>query len=75
MALTYMLDRHTIDTMKRVSLFLTEPQIETLKAMARVIGVPMAEALRRLLDEGLRKERDARDRHTGGEAEPPQGPE
>jgi len=39
--------------MVRRSFFLTHPQLERLAAYARSLGVPAAEALRRILDAGL----------------------
>lgn len=50
--------------MKRIAVFLTEKQIEALRTVAQDIGIPMAEALRRLLDEGLQRAQQRRAPHT-----------
>ena len=42
--------------MKRIAIFLTKKQIEKLQELAQGIGIPMAEMLRRLLDEALQRE-------------------
>lgn len=47
--------------MKRIAIFLTERQVKKLREYAQGLGIPMAEMLRRLLDDGLRRiERERR---------------
>lgn len=41
--------------MKRIAVFLTENQIARLRKLAQAVGVPMAEMLRRLLDDALNR--------------------
>ena len=42
---------HMLIHMKRTSLFLTERQLERLGKMADKMGIPVAELIRRILDE------------------------
>lgn len=42
-------------TMKRTNLNLTQKQHEELSSEARNIGIPLAELIRRILDDYLRK--------------------
>lgn len=44
---------HIIEPMKRTSLFLTERQLERLAKVADKKGIPVAELIRRILDEYL----------------------
>jgi hypothetical protein len=43
--------------MKRVSVFLSEPQIEGFQALAKELGRPSAELIREALDDFLRRRR------------------
>jgi hypothetical protein len=41
--------------MKRVSLFLSEPQIAALKKLSKRAGIKASELIRRFIDEGLKR--------------------
>jgi hypothetical protein len=55
----FSLDRNVCSTyirrMKRVSLFLSEPQIAALKKLSRRSGIKASELIRRFIDEGLKR--------------------
>lgn len=44
-----------IFSMKRISMFLSEPQIAALKKLAKRTGIKVSELVRRFIDEGLKK--------------------
>lgn len=44
-----------IHRMKRVSLFLSEPQIAALKKLSKRAGIKASELIRRFIDEGLKR--------------------
>jgi predicted DNA binding CopG/RHH family protein len=49
--------------MKRIHVYLPEPQILYLEALATATGIPFSELLRRLLDEAIeRRQRNGDDR-------------
>jgi len=53
--------QHTyIEIMKLYTLYLTEPQLETLKAMARKSGGNVSEIIRRAVDEYVERKREQR---------------
>ena len=39
--------------MKRIAVFLSQTQVERLRAAAHIVGISMSELLRRFLDEAL----------------------
>jgi len=41
--------------MKRISIFLSEPQITALKKLAKRTGIKVSEHVRRFIDEGLKR--------------------
>jgi Ribbon-helix-helix domain len=41
--------------MKRISMFLSEPQILALKKLSKRVGIKVSELIRRFIDEGLKK--------------------
>ena len=41
--------------MKRISLFLSESQIASLKKLSKRTGIKVSELIRRFVDEGLKK--------------------
>lgn len=45
-----------MSNMTRTNLYLTDPEREQLKAKAEVLGISMAEMIRRILDEYLGKD-------------------
>jgi hypothetical protein len=50
-----MIDRHTEETMIRTAIHLTEKQVEDLKQESNDTGLPVAEIIRRAIDEYLEK--------------------
>ena len=44
-----------IHAMKRISMFLSDPQIAALKKLAKRTGIKMSELVRRFIDEGLKR--------------------
>lgn len=50
-------------TMKRINLYLPEEQLEALEAERVRLGVPVAEQIRRAIDEKLRKTKYIQGRH------------
>jgi hypothetical protein len=55
----FSLDNYVCSTyirpMKRVSLFLSEPQIAALKKLSKRAGIKASELIRRFIDEGLKR--------------------
>ena len=43
--------------MKRISMFLSESQIATLKKLSKRTGIKVSEMIRRYIDEGVRKQK------------------
>jgi predicted DNA binding CopG/RHH family protein len=41
--------------MKRISMFLSDPQIAALKKLAKRTGIKVSELVRRFIDEGLKR--------------------
>jgi hypothetical protein len=41
--------------MKRISMFLSEPQLLALKKLAKRLGIKVSELIRRFIDEGLNR--------------------
>jgi hypothetical protein len=46
-----------IDRMKRIDLYLTEPQIATFKKLSKKLGLSVAELIRRAADAFLEKQK------------------
>jgi Ribbon-helix-helix domain len=44
-----------IRSMKRISMFLSDPQIAALKRLSKRVGIKVSELIRRLIDEGLKR--------------------
>ena len=42
-------------SMKRISMFLSEPQLAALKRLSKRTGIKVSELVRRFIDKGLRK--------------------
>ena len=59
MCMHFMLDRNICSTyihsMKRISMFLSAPQIAKLKKLSKRTGIKVSELVRRFIDEGLKK--------------------
>jgi predicted DNA binding CopG/RHH family protein len=44
-----------IHDMKRISMFLSEPQLLALKKLSKRVGIKVSELIRRFIDEGLKR--------------------
>jgi len=44
-----------ICAMKRISMFLSEPQLLALKKLSKRLGIKVSELIRRFIDEGLNR--------------------
>jgi hypothetical protein len=44
-----------IQAMKRISMFLSEPQLLALKKLSKRVGIKVSELIRRFIDEGLKR--------------------
>lgn len=53
---TYVGRAYAITAMKRTTIWLTEQQIAKLGKLSKKTGLPIAELVRRFIDEGLLKE-------------------
>jgi predicted transcriptional regulator len=47
-------------SMKRISMFLTESQIERLSSLAKATGLKMSELTRRAIDEFLKRQKEGK---------------
>ena len=55
----FSLDSHVcltyVCSMKRISMFLSDPQIAALKRLSKRVGIKVSELIRRFIDEGLKR--------------------